>query len=35
VCFSKGDAFKVIGVYFMYGGGLNLLNTIGVGGSLD
>jgi hypothetical protein len=29
------DASKVIGVYFAYGGKLNLLETIGVGGSLD
>jgi hypothetical protein len=32
---SEGDVIKVIGVYFAYGGKLNLLETIGVGGSLD
>jgi hypothetical protein len=30
-----GDVIKVIGVYFAYGRRLNLLETIGVAGSLD
>jgi hypothetical protein len=30
-----GDVIKVIGVYFAYGGKVNLLETVGVGGSLD
>ncbi len=32
---SKGDAIKMIGVYFAYGGKVNLLETVGVGRSLD
>jgi hypothetical protein len=32
---SRGDATKVIGVYFAYGGRLNLLETIEVEGILD
>ncbi len=35
VCLPGGDATKVIGVYFAYTRRLNLLETIGVGGSLD
>jgi hypothetical protein len=30
-----GDAIKVIGVYFAYGGRVNLFETINVGESLD
>jgi hypothetical protein len=32
VCLLRGDAIKVIGVYFAYGGRLNLLETFGVRG---
>jgi hypothetical protein len=35
VCLLKGYAIKVIDVYFAYGGRLNLLETITIGGSLD
>ncbi len=34
-CLLGGDVIKVIGVYFAYGWRLNLLETLGVGGSLD